>query len=719
MSIRNKLIIVLLSVSITSFGIVGLLSIISTKKALTENITRSSFEFTQIAMKRINEYLYERSIDIKSWSNAEEMKDILTQDIGGRISEYMKSIKESYGEYYYIIGMDRSGRVVSSSEPEIIGMDFSGTEEFQEALKGKLHIQDVKYEKKVKDYTLIFSHPIRHSSNKAEIIGVIAAYLKWEIINKMNIDLRIMGREQNEANHIMLTRKDGQVISCFDPEEMFTTNLVTIGMRSANFAQEGKEGSLTEMSEHNIPSFSTYTYFRKYREMPNLGWLLVSLQDPRTIFSPVADLQNTIIFTIVIMGVLLIIASFLFANMLTKPILSIASAAKEIQKGKLEAKVNVTSKDEIGFLATSFNEMTKKLRETIELRNHEIAERKKAEDKLESANQQLEASNQQQRASNQQLRASQQQLNNEITERKKADEEIKKDEELLKKQAKELDRSLKEALKSREIMVSMLEDNNQAREGLEKKVEERTKELVIANKHLVKADRVKSEFLANVSHELRTPLNSIVGFAEVLQNQKSGKLSEKQVKYVTNIHTSGWHLSELINDILDLSKIESGKMELLLSQFSFPELIENSKVIIKELAFKKNIAVKSRISSKISVINADEKKMKQIMYNLLSNAVKFTLEDGKIEISADIKDEKLQVSVADTGIGIEQKDMDKIFEVFCQIDSKYAHKYTGSGLGLSLTKKMVELHGGEIWAESEFEKGSTFTFTVPLRKSKV
>lgn len=719
MSIRNKLIIVILSVSVTSFGIVGSLSMISTKKALTENITRGSFEFTQIAMMRINEYLYERYSDIQGWAAEDEMQGILTNDKDGHIANHLIENATSYEQYHYIISMNRTGRVIASSDSKLMGMDFSSTEGFQIASRGKPHIQDVKYNEIAKDYVVIFSYPVMHASRREEVIGVIASYLKWEIINKMNINLKIMGREQNEANHIMLTRKDGQVISCSEPEEMFTTNLVTIGMRSAKFAQEGKEGSLTEMSEHDLPSFSTYTYFRKYREMPNLGWLLVVLQDPRTIFAPVAGLQNTIIFIIVIMGVLLIMASVLFAHTLTKPILLIASAAKEIRKGKLDTKVDVTSKDEIGFLATSFNEMAKKLQESIRLKDQEITERKKAEDKLKSANQQLEASNQQQRASNQQLRASQQQLNHEITERKKADEEIKKDEELLKKQAKELDRSLKEALKSREIMVSMLEDNNQAREGLEKKVEERTKELVIANKHLVKADRVKSEFLANVSHELRTPLNSIVGFAEVLQNQKSGKLSEKQVKYVTNIHTSGWHLSELINDILDLSKIESGKMELLLSQFSFPELIENSKVIIKELAFKKNIAVKSRISSKISVINADEKKMKQIMYNLLSNAVKFTLEDGKIEINADIKDEKLQVSVADTGIGIEQKDMDKVFEVFCQIDSKYAHKYTGSGLGLSLTKKMVELHGGEIWAESEFEKGSTFTFTIPLRKSKV
>jgi len=253
---------------------------------------------------------------------------------------------------------------------------------------------------------------------------------------------------------------------------------------------------------------------------------------------------------------------------------------------------------------------------------------------------------------------------------------------------------------------------------LEKEVGERTKELIVINKHLEKASRAKSEFLANMSHELRTPLNSIIGFAELLQLEKFGQLTEKQARYVNNILTSGRHLLGLINDILDLSKVESGKMELVLSECSFPELIESIKIILKELAFKKNITIESHIAPKVSVINADEKKVKQIMYNLLSNAIKFTPDGGKVDVKADIKDEELRVSVADTGIGIKQEDMDKLFKTFQQIDSEYTQKYGGTGLGLSLTKKLVELHGGKIWAESELGKGSTFTFTIPLRKDK-
>jgi len=245
----------------------------------------------------------------------------------------------------------------------------------------------------------------------------------------------------------------------------------------------------------------------------------------------------------------------------------------------------------------------------------------------------------------------------------------------------------------------------------------RTEEqLRLANKQLDKATRAKSEFLANMSHELRTPLNSIIGFSEVLQDEKIGQLTEKQAKYITNVLTSGRHLLGLINDLLDISKVESGKMELLLNEFSFPQLINSINTILKELAFKKKIAINTHIVPEISVINADETKVKQIMYNLLSNAIKFTPDGGKVDIQADIKDEQLRVSVTDTGIGIKPEDMDKLFKTFQQIDSEYTQKYGGTGLGLALTKKLVELHGGKIWAESEFGKRSTFTFTIPLRR---
>ncbi|TAM36750.1 hypothetical protein EPN54_05550 [bacterium] len=232
------------------------------------------------------------------------------------------------------------------------------------------------------------------------------------------------------------------------------------------------------------------------------------------------------------------------------------------------------------------------------------------------------------------------------------------------------------------------------------------------------ANRAKSEFLANMSHELRTPLNAIIGFAEVLQDQYFGQLNEKQRKYVDNINTSGRHLLGLINDILDLSKVEAGKMELEPEKLSLKkDVLEPSLTLLQEKCLKHNIGLSLDIQSQADInISADPKKLKQIMFNLLSNAVKFTPDGGRVEVSAKLAAaDFIEISVKDTGIGIKPADLSKLFQTFSQIESGYSKTVEGTGLGLALTKKLVELHGGEIRVESEFGKGSKFIFTIPVK----
>jgi PAS domain S-box-containing protein len=240
-------------------------------------------------------------------------------------------------------------------------------------------------------------------------------------------------------------------------------------------------------------------------------------------------------------------------------------------------------------------------------------------------------------------------------------------------------------------------------------------ELAITNAQLQQASHAKSEFLANMSHELRTPLNSIIGFSEVLQEKTFGELNEKQAKYVENVLTSGKHLLGLINDILDLSKVEAGKIELKYEEFSLPDLLSESQTLVSTMASKKSISLESKIEEGLSRIIADPTKVKQIMYNLLSNAIKFTPDGGRVTVNAKRADNMVQISVEDTGIGLREEDQENIFEEFYQVDSSYARQYQGTGLGLSLTKRLVELHGGKIWVESEIGRGSTFAFTIPQR----
>ncbi|HEX5603099.1 MAG TPA: GAF domain-containing protein, partial [Pyrinomonadaceae bacterium] len=239
-----------------------------------------------------------------------------------------------------------------------------------------------------------------------------------------------------------------------------------------------------------------------------------------------------------------------------------------------------------------------------------------------------------------------------------------------------------------------------------REIEEKSRQIEAANRH-------KSEFLANMSHELRTPLNAIIGFSEVLQEKLFGELNEKQAEYTSDILTSGQHLLSLINEILDLSKVEAGRMELELAPFDLPLAIDNARTFVRERAVKHGITLDVDVDERLGEYVGDERKIKQILLNLLSNAVKFTPEGGRINITANKTDNGVEISVTDTGIGIPLAEQPTIFEEFRQVGGDYVHKKEGTGLGLTLAKKFVELHGGKIWLESEVGRGSTFTFILP------
>ncbi|MGH2395899.1 MAG: GAF domain-containing protein, partial [bacterium] len=241
-----------------------------------------------------------------------------------------------------------------------------------------------------------------------------------------------------------------------------------------------------------------------------------------------------------------------------------------------------------------------------------------------------------------------------------------------------------------------------------REIEEKSKQVEAANRH-------KSEFLANMSHELRTPLNAIIGFSEVLLQRMFGELNEKQAEYQEDILSSGRHLLSLINEILDLSKVEAGRMELEVTKFDLPLAIENARTFVRERATRHGITLEVAVDERLGEFVGDERKIKQILLNLLSNAVKFTPEGGRIELKARQADGSVEISVSDTGIGISPEDQETIFEEFRQVGADYAQKREGTGLGLTLAKKFVEIHGGRIWVESEVGKGSTFTFTLPLK----
>jgi GAF domain-containing protein len=239
------------------------------------------------------------------------------------------------------------------------------------------------------------------------------------------------------------------------------------------------------------------------------------------------------------------------------------------------------------------------------------------------------------------------------------------------------------------------------------------REIAAKSQQLEAASRHKSEFLANMSHELRTPLNAVIGFSEVLIQRMFGELNAKQDEYLKDIYASGQHLLSLINDILDLSKIEAGRMELAPAPFHLPSALENAVTLVRERAARHGIALEFDLDPRLGEVVGDERKVKQVLLNLLSNAVKFTPEGGRISLKAGQRDGAVEISVTDTGVGIAPEDQTAIFEEFRQAGSDEKRR-EGTGLGLTLAKKFVELHGGRIWVESELGRGSTFTFTLPV-----
>jgi two-component system CheB/CheR fusion protein len=275
-------------------------------------------------------------------------------------------------------------------------------------------------------------------------------------------------------------------------------------------------------------------------------------------------------------------------------------------------------------------------------------------------------------------------------------------------------RQIQRVLGKERIILLAIEDITVRRE-IENGLEKAHEELAELAAELKRTALVKSEFLANMSHELRTPLNSINGFSEVLYDETFGPLNEKQKKYVNNVLTSGKHLLLLINQILDMAKVEAGKMKLALSSLPMKSLLNEISLLVADMVSKKKLQMLLEIAEDLPKIEADELKVKEVIYNLLSNAVKFTPEGGKIGMRAKNADSEIEIVVWDTGVGIAPENMGKIFEGFFRVDTPYSRVTEGTGLGLPLSRKLVELHGGKLSVESGgLNKGTQVRFTLPI-----
>jgi signal transduction histidine kinase len=270
----------------------------------------------------------------------------------------------------------------------------------------------------------------------------------------------------------------------------------------------------------------------------------------------------------------------------------------------------------------------------------------------------------------------------------------------------ELKTMINNALREQELLVK----NRKLVDSLQRS----NKSLEKTNLALEQASRAKSDFMAKMSHELRTPLNVIIGFAELMLDRVPGEVNEEQRQSLDDILTSGQHLLGLINGILDLSKIEAGKAELKLTDITLADLVESVRSAMMPILARGGQSLDVKLEEGLPLVRADEARLRQVLFNLLSNAANFTPDGGEIRIEAASKDKWCQVIVIDNGIGIKKEDQKQIFAPFYQVDNSIARDRKGTGLGLALVKQIVEQHGGRVWLESEYGKGSRFTFTLPL-----
>ncbi len=275
----------------------------------------------------------------------------------------------------------------------------------------------------------------------------------------------------------------------------------------------------------------------------------------------------------------------------------------------------------------------------------------------------------------------------------------------------------------RKRMEKEIQDKNEQLETSNEELRAQGEELMAQQQELLEktreveaASQAKSEFLANISHELRTPLNVIIGFSQLMLDKVPGEVNEEQKQCLTDILNGGEHLLGLISDILDLSKIESGKIKLQLTDTNLSDVIEPLARTMKPIGASRKQSLDIKVEKGLPPVHVDKAKLKQVLFNLLSNATKFTPDGGKLKIEAVRKNDWCQVSLIDNGIGIKKEDQERIFEPFHQLDNSLAKGKSGTGLGLALAKQIVERHGGKIWVESEYSKGSRFNFTLPLAK---
>lgn len=452
------------------------------------------------------------------------------------------------------------------------------------------------------------------------------------------------------------------------------------------------------------------------------GQTIIVVAEKKEVLSGIEKIKSQAFTIGMILIPVILLIGFILSITILRPITKLKNATNEIAKGNLDKDIGVKSNDEIGELASAFKIMTEELQRTTVSRQTMQTILNSMPYGIILIGMDKKIINVNHTALNIMSYESEEQVVGLICNNALCPEDdkcpifdlkqkVEKSEKvLITKDGRHipiLKTVVPVKLGDRDVLLEAFVDISERK---------RNEEIRHENERLELANKAKSEFLAIISHELRTPLNAILGFSDLLMKKGAGELNERQQRYADNVHSSGKHLLNIIDDILDLTRVESGKMEINFEKVSVPAAVNDVLENIREIAGKQNITIRTELKPEVEFIETDRMKLKQLLNNILSNAVKFSKPDGgTVTITVKKENDMIKFSVSDTGIGIKEEDMGKLFQSFEQLDAGTARKYGGTGLGLTVSKKLVELFGGKIWAESTYGKGSTFSFILPLK----
>ena len=736
MRVRTKILVFSLLLSLLPLVVIGILSTRIGTDAITAGLGNSFKQSAMDTVREVDRVLHSAGQDVHAWAQLNVMQDVLIPENHIDVTAFLFGLNRQYPEFANIQLMDLEGKVVAASKQGLIGKSLP-LEDYRAALAGERMIRDAQLDPVSGQWVVRFVFPVSDLFDENQIIGLLEANWRLDQLGEII-------KPDTEYRTVIIQR-NGRILFASEKDRsgVFEANLIDRKVKAAQLAVAGKADAVIDEDENGVRSLIGFSQSQGFPGFAGLGWAALVMQDVQVALAPYRRLERSVVtLGLIMIGVVVVVVVFITrrVNLLVG---ELSQVAGRVAAGDFDTESAYRSGDEIGGLVATFNQMIRDLKH----QRAQLVDKDYVDSVIRTMNDSLMVVD-----NSGAIRT----VNRALCQLLKYDEAdiLKKnirdilvmEEEAAEVSDDELTRRLVvlntemryRTADGEEIPISfsgsLLKDKQQAVIGVvcvgqditqRKQAEE---ELRNAKDMAEKASSYKSQFLSNMSHELRTPLNAIIGFSEVLKDGLFGALAPKQEEYIRDIHASAHQLLALINDILDLSKVEAGKMTLHIEEFPISSVIDAAHATFKPLVGKNSNQLVIECPPDIGTIRADMAKVRQVLFNLLSNANKFT-ERGSITVTVARQADMLanapseadstgavssvSFSVSDTGIGMTPEQIGKLFTAFTQADVSTSKKYGGTGLGLAISRKFCEMMGGVLSVVSESGVGSTFTATLP------